>query len=240
MEVLWSKTGSKGNASVISDGKTMIQIDAGISTQKVNQNIGYKLSEIEGIIVSHAHADHSAYILNFLDLGMKVYANKEVWLKTKISRPTRNAIEIESGNQFKVGTFVIKPFSVEHANSDGTSCDNLGFLIYSKETKEKMLWITDAAYIQSRFPAMDYICIECNYLDIEDYSTELEYVNSFVESRRFRSHLSLNRCVDFLRKQDLSKTKEIRLLHLTESQGDIYNIIYNRMNKEFPGIKFII
>lgn len=240
MEVLWSKTGSKGNASVISDGQTIIQIDAGITPEKVNQNIGYKLSEVRGIITSHAHIDHSAFISRFLRLGMKVYANEETWLKTQISRPTRNALTIQSGNQFNVGTFIVKPFNVSHVNSDGTPCENLGFLIYSTKTKEKMLWITDASYIESRFPPMDYICIECNYVDIDDYANELEFVNTFVEGRRLRSHLSLDRCVEFLKQQDLSRIKEIRLLHLTESQGDIYNIIYSRMKKEFPDIKFII
>lgn len=171
---------------------------------------------------------------------MKVYANEETWLKTQISRRTRNAVTIQSGKQFNVGTFIVKPFDVSHVNSNGTPCANLGFLIYSTVTKEKMLWITDASYIESRFPPMDYICIECNYIDVDDYSEELQYVNSFVEKRRVRSHLSLDRCVQFLKQQDLSRIKEIRLLHLTESHGSIYNIIYNRMNKEFPGIKFII
>lgn len=171
---------------------------------------------------------------------MKVYANEETWLKTKISRPARNAVTIESGKQFNVGTFVVKPFDVAHVNSDGTNCENLGFLIYSTATKEKMLWITDASYIESRFPPMDYICIECNYVDIDDYANELEFVNTFVEGRRLRSHLSLDRCVDFLKQQDLSRVKEIRLLHLTESQGNIYTVINNRMNKEFPDIKFVI
>ena len=183
---------------------------------------------------------HSAFISRFMRLGMKVYANEETWLKTKISRPTRNAVTIEAGKQFSVGTFIVKPFDVAHTNSDGTPCKNLGFLIYSTKTKEKMLWITDASYIESRFPPMDYICIECNYVDIDDYANELEFVNTFVEGRRLRSHLSLDRCIEFLKQQDLSKVKEVRLLHLTESQGDIYNIIYSRMKKEFPDIKFII
>lgn len=171
---------------------------------------------------------------------MKVYANEETCLKTKISGSRKNLICIESGNQFKIGTFIVKPFDVAHTNSNGSDCPNLGFLIYSKVTKEKMLWITDASYIESRFHPMDYICIECNYVDVDDYSNELEYVNQFVETRRFHSHLSLNRCIDFLKKQDLSKIKEIRLLHLTQSQGKIKDIILNTMQKEFNGIKFII
>ena len=183
--------------------------------------------------------EHSAFISRFLRLGMKVYAHEETWLKTQISRPVRNAVTIEAGKQFNVGTLIVKPFNVAHVNSDGTPCENIGFLIYSTKTKEKMLWITDASYIESRFPPMDYICIECNYVDIEDYANELEFVNTFVEGRRLRSHLSLDRCVEFLKQQDLSRVKEIRLLHLTESQGDIYNIIYSRMKNEFPDIKFV-
>ena len=171
---------------------------------------------------------HSAFISRFLRLGMKVYANDETWLKTQISRPTRNAIEMQSGKQFSAGTFIVKPFDVAHTNSDGTPCKNFGFLIYSTVTKEKMLWITDASYIESRFPPMDYICIECNYIDVDDYSNELEYVNQFVEKRRFTSHLSLSRCINFLKMQDLSNIKYIRLLHLSESQGNIYNIILIR------------
>lgn len=176
----------------------------------------------------------------YLKLGMKVYACDDVWSKTDLSRPMRNAVTIEAGKQFKIGTFIIVPFNVVHVNSDGSDCPNLGFLIYSTVTKEKMIWATDASYIENRFPPLDYICVECNYVDIDDYLDELEYLNGFVEKRRVRSHLSLNRCVDFLKQQDLSRIKEIRLLHLTESQGYIYNIIYNRMKQEFPGVKFVI
>ena len=57
MNVVFSKTGSKGNASVVSDGKTLIQIDAGISPEKVNQGINYIQNEVCGVIVTHGHSD---------------------------------------------------------------------------------------------------------------------------------------------------------------------------------------
>ena len=145
-----------------------------------------------------------------------------------------------SGEQFNVGTFTIKPFKVPHTNTDGTDCENYGFLIYSKHTKEKMLWVTDCVYIAYKFPPCDYICVECNYIDVEDYSQELKYNNVVVESRRLRSHLSLNHCIDFLKLQDLSKTKYIKLLHLTKSQGIIEDEIKERFNKEFPKMEVII
>ena len=57
MEVLWSKTGSKGNASVISDGQTLIQIDAGITPEVVNREINYRLNDVFGVLVTHLHGD---------------------------------------------------------------------------------------------------------------------------------------------------------------------------------------
>ena len=240
MDTLYSKTGSHGNSSVVTDNSSIIQIDAGVSPEKVNQKSNYNLCNIIGVLCTHKHQDHAKYIEKYLKLGIKVYACKDVWEHLYIACNARNAVTIESGKQFNIGTFIVKPFDVAHVNSDGTPCENLGFLIYSTATKEKMLWITDASYIESRFPPMDYICIECNYIDVEDYLSELQFVNTFVEGRRFRSHLSLDRCVEFLKQQDLSHIKEIRLLHLSESQGKIEETITNRMHKEFPSVKFVI
>ena len=57
MNVLFSKSGSKGNASVITDVNTVIQIDAGIQPDKVNREINYRLSKVVGVLVSHVHGD---------------------------------------------------------------------------------------------------------------------------------------------------------------------------------------
>lgn len=57
MDVLFSKSGSSGNASVVSDGKTLIQFDAGIKPEIVNKGIGYRISEVSGIIITHVHSD---------------------------------------------------------------------------------------------------------------------------------------------------------------------------------------
>lgn len=57
MNVLFSKTGSKGNASVITDCNTFIQIDAGIQPDKVNREINYRLSKVIGVLCTHVHGD---------------------------------------------------------------------------------------------------------------------------------------------------------------------------------------
>lgn len=238
MNVIYSKTGSDGNASVISDGETLIQIDAGIKPYKVNAKIGYKISNIQLVICSHVHQDHLEYATEYARMGIPVYTHKSV--KDAAPLKTKWLHSFNDNEHLKAGTFVIQPFNVPHINSDGTDCPNYGFLIGSIHTKERMLWVTDCSYIEQKFSPLDYICIECSYVDVDDYSEELEYINQFVEKRRLNSHMSLNRCIEFLSNQDLSKCKKVRLLHLTKSQGNIKNTILSRLKLKFPDIEFVI
>ena len=57
MDVVFTKTGSKENASVVSDGKTIIMIDSGIKPDSISKSTNYKLSKLEGIIITHGHLD---------------------------------------------------------------------------------------------------------------------------------------------------------------------------------------
>ncbi len=240
MYLICSKTGSDGNFSVISDSVSCIVVDCGVKWEKANKMSGYTLIDADAMLVSHAHGDHAAFISQFIQHGLNVYATEETWAKEPISPAYNGLMHTIDGSQIIAGSFIVKPFKVPHTNSDGSPCENYGFLIYSTVTKEKMLWVTDCAYIENKFPPCDYICIECNYLDIEDYSKELEYVNSMVEKRRFTSHLSLNRCVSFLHKQDLSRVKFIKMLHLTKTQGIIKDKIKERFEEEFPSIEVVV
>lgn len=245
MEIICSKTGSAGNFSMISDGETYLALDAGVPIEKCQKLSHYQLHKINGILITHNHSDHMSKLKDLLKMGKITYAADDVWEKLgnlgAYKRYCR-VIDEKRTKQIEIGSFLIKPFKVRHINSDLTDCLNFGFLLYSKRTKEKMLWITDCAYINNTFPAVDYICIECNYIDIDEYnSVELNYIDNIeVEKRRFGSHLSLNRCIKFLKKQDLSKVKFIKLLHLSTSQGNIKSQILKTMNSEFKEIEFIV
>lgn len=187
-------------------------------------------------------ADHINRAADYLKHGMRIWATPTTWKNGFMYHTSyMNYKSFEIGKQFSIGTFLVKPFPVVHTNTDGSPCENSGFLIYSTVTKEKMLWITDASYIESRFPPVDYIGIECNYIDAEDYSDIIENVDTFVEKRRFTSHLSLKRCKQFLVAQDLSKVKEIRLIHLSKSIiKDAGTQMLKSMKEYFPEKKFIV
>lgn len=241
IKTLVSITGSTGNATLITDGESFLQIDCGISYNELNQECGYELFKCKNVICSHAHSDHIAHAGDYMRHGMKVWATPETWKNGFKMRSPPNYKAFRQSEQFSIDTFLIKPFPVSHTNRDGTPCENSGFLIYSKATKEKLLWITDASYIENRFPSVDYIGIECNYIDEEDYSNIIGSVNKFVEKRRFSSHLSVKRCVQFLEAQDLSKVKEVRLIHTSKSTiKNAQKKMLQITQKQFPNINFVI
>lgn len=235
-----SITGSTGNVSIISDGEGMLQIDCGLPYKKVNALCSYKLYQCRDAIVTHRHSDHFKYASDFMRYGMNVWATSETWTNGYTIGPKTNCKIFKQLEQFKIGTFLIKAFPVAHTNIDGSPCENSGFLIYSVVTKEKLLWITDANYIENHFPPVDYIAIECNYLDIEDYAKELAYINLYVEKRRLQSHLSLSKCIQFLKAQDLSKIKWVKVLHISKSQGKIEDELKKQLSNTFPNVNFII
>jgi phosphoribosyl 1,2-cyclic phosphodiesterase len=48
-------SGSGGNCYKIDDGKSSLLIEAGLPIKKIKQGLNYKLSEIEGCLISHEH-----------------------------------------------------------------------------------------------------------------------------------------------------------------------------------------
>ena len=72
MRILWTKTGSDGNCTVIetADGG-LFMIDCGIKLDIVNQKIGYRLNEINYCLVTHNHNDHVKYISKVLGRGIE-------------------------------------------------------------------------------------------------------------------------------------------------------------------------
>lgn len=216
MKILWSKTGSSGNCSVIeSSSGNLLTIDAGIKYEVVNRSCEYRLHECKNVLLTHGHKDHSLYASYFCKRGMNIYAGEEA--STHIDVNVNSLKLLKPAIQFDMDGFRAIPIEMTHSNSDGTACECFGFLIQDTCSKEKMLWVTDSQFIQYKFPPLDYYCIEGNYWEQESYLEELDAIEKNVEMRRVKSHMSIQTAVDFLKQQDLSKCKEIRFLHMSNS-----------------------
>ncbi|MBE7026103.1 MAG: MBL fold metallo-hydrolase [Ruminococcaceae bacterium] len=74
---------SRGNATLVSDGKTNILIDCGMSMRKTTEalgRLGIDAHDIDAILVTHEHSDHISGIgIMSRNFDIPIYANEATW-----------------------------------------------------------------------------------------------------------------------------------------------------------------
>lgn len=211
MEIISIASSSNGNCYYISDGSSHILIECGIRLDKIAKSIPVNLTELNGCLITHEHKDHSLSAEKLLRY-CHIFASKGTLEELSIESYKYKQHEIKHNQALRIGTFTVIGFNVQH-----DAKEPLGYLIYSDATKEKLLFATDTFYIQSKFAKLNYIMIECNYAkDIIDKNN----MNTMVKSRLYSSHFELNNVKEFLKTNDLSKVKEIYLMHLSDGNSD--------------------
>lgn len=115
-------SGSKGNATYISDGQTSILVDAGLSGVEIERRLsarGLAPESLDAIIVSHEHADHikGAGILS-RRYNLPVYISQ----KTAQASPQLGRLHeirsFECGRTFNIHRLSVRPFSISHDAED--------------------------------------------------------------------------------------------------------------------------
>ena len=206
-------SGSSGNAYLVTDGHTDLLLECGLKFRDLQIALEFKTSNLAGCLLTHEHKDHSHGLKDMLHNGIDVYTSKGTAEAEGIINPRLKIIE--KMKDFKVGTWTIKPFDVEH-----DAAEPLGFFLMN-ELGERLLFVTDSYYVRYKFPGMTHIMIECNYsVDILDYNILHGYVPKSIRNRIVGSHFSLDNVKTFLIENDLSKVQEIHLMHLSGSNAD--------------------
>lgn len=205
-------SGSSGNLHTCSDGITNIILDFGVTIKVARTALNFDLSRFSGVLVSHCHKDHCKGIPAAIKSSLDCYLSLDTIEDLKVLG--HRVHEIKAMELFKIGTLWIKPFSLEH------DVPNLGFLIES-DLDGKMVYATDTYYIRFRFKNVNVWAIECNYSkDILEKNINTGVVPAVIRNRIVKSHFSLENVKKFFMANDLSKTKEIHLIHLSENNGD--------------------
>jgi phosphoribosyl 1,2-cyclic phosphodiesterase len=197
-------SGSSGNAYILDDGKTRLLLECGLPFKELQRLTKYSLGTFDSCLVTHEHNDHSNAANELWSYGVRVYCSQGTAQSLKIEYYQLEAETVE-----EIGTFLVQPFTVEH-----DAAEPLGFLIKSTVDGEQMVFATDTYYLENRFPAADIWAIECNY------SEDLVPAACPRADRLFTSHMSLKQCIDTLKANDLSKCREIHLLHLSDAHSD--------------------
>lgn len=243
MDIRVIASGSKGNAYLISDGVTSILIEAGVPVPVIQKAIGFKLSEIAGVFISHEHNDHAQGAKRLLERGLPVYMTDGTRNALSLPRRAHRTLErdvaplgllSEDYLSVIVGTFVVQPFETVH-----DAAEPVGFWIWSSVTDERLVFVTDSAYIKHTFQNVDYFLVECNHSEegLSQMVRENPNKNS-LRNRIRRNHLSVENATEWLRKCGASKAKRIYLLHLSDANSDELGF-KNRIEKAF-GVETIV
>lgn len=156
-------SGSDGNCIYISDGKTEILIDAGVSTRALEQSlaaIGSSLARISTIFVTHEHIDHiRALPVLERKYGIPIHMTAPSIAAAGFGS-NMNLIPHEPLFSVSIGNMEVRSFATSHDSAAG-----VGYLI---ETEiGKIAVATDTGYISRKMAAelkgARFVVLESNY-----------------------------------------------------------------------------
>jgi phosphoribosyl 1,2-cyclic phosphodiesterase len=204
---------SSGNAYLVSDGQTNILIECGLSHKKLQQACGFKLTSLDAVLISHEHKDHSQCVDKLLSSGIPVYLSQGTARALELPEKLLDmATEMIAGEQFTVGTMVIKPFSTFH-----DAQEPMGFVMQSQVDWDVFAFATDTVNLPYNFPGVNILALEANFQqDILDRS---ERMPEKTKKRVSNTHMEIDKLCECLGRMDLRACRELWLLHLSSAMS---------------------
>ena len=233
MELQIIGTGSSGNAYVLRAGGSALLLDAGLPIRQLIRAVpDWKC--LDGCLITHEHGDHAKSAEAVAQMGVKTYcsAGTAEAIRSDGCLTPLNAVQMLSA--ISVGEFTVLPFETQH-----DAAEPCGYLIRHDPTGEVSLYATDTYYLKHTFPGVHYWIVECNYIDeVIDGQQEDGELTAALRHRLKKSHMSLQRLLDALRANDLSKTRTIVLVHLSDERSDERAMV--KAVKEVTGLEEVI
>lgn len=205
------KSSSKGNVYIISDDHTSILLECGVSYKELQTMTDFQLSKFDGCIISHEHGDHSKAAKQLIQSGMDVYMSYGTAEALELPDAVfEMAKEMIAGQQFSIGTIDVMPFGTFH-----DAKEPLGFLMQSRIDNDIFAFATDTVNIPYNFPNVNLLALEANF-----EQERLDLCQKLPENKRHRisnTHMEINMLCRCLQRMDLSKCRELYLLHLSDA-----------------------
>lgn len=222
---------SQGNAYIVGDERTHILLECGVSHKKLQQLCGFNTTALDGCIVSHEHKDHCQCVEKIISSGVPVYLSQGTARALELPEKLLDlATEMESGKQFAIGTIDILPFSTFH-----DAQEPLGFVMQSIVDGDILAFATDTVNLPYNFPGVNLLAVEANFQ--QDILDRCERMPEKTRHRVSNTHMEIDRLCQCLKRMDLSRCREIYLLHLsnaTSHEGQFINKVSRCVP---PGIK---
>ncbi len=224
-------TGSSGNCYLLQQGDDSLLLEAGLHWLEILTALPRGLRGIHACLLTHEHKDHSKSAIKMMKCGIKTVMSAGTWraitgggdpLDAYIAQPVLRGMEILTGPVLvKHGDAVtFPPFTVMAVKAMHDAAEPLAYLIRHDPTGETVLFATDTYLLPNRYPGINHWLVECNYI-MEKAEALLETpAMAPLYDRLIRSHMSLGRLVASLKANDLSHTRTIVLIHISDERGD--------------------
>lgn len=125
MDILSLRSGSRGNASLVSGDNTKLLVDCGVSGKSVTSalaDVDVYPEDISAIAVTHEHIDHIAGIgVMMRRYHIPVWANAATWtaMESQVGKIDKSLVNIfDNDSSFEIGEIGVKPFSIPHDAAD--------------------------------------------------------------------------------------------------------------------------
>ena len=221
-------SGSHGNMIILDDTGNSLSggrliLDCGIKGKELAKALDPPLVNIDGAFITHEHGDHCKGVPGLIKYGIKVYSSYESLDEMgEDVRDSNITVSVEAFQITETEHFWIMPFPAFH---DGIK--PLNYLIKSRFSSKKVVYITDTGYINSRFSDdVDAYIIECNYIDEKlDYNIRRNQRLKILKNRLCETHMSLRKTIEFFKRQfdgcaEPRKIPKIILIHISKGNGD--------------------
>ena len=231
-------SGSSGNAIYIASKSTKILIDCGVSGKRIAaslSSIGVEASEIDAILVTHEHRDHTHSVgIMSRRYNIPVYANLNTWngMSADIgSIKDENKRVFETFNEFCINDIKIRPFAIPH---DAAEPVGYNFTIDNK----KITLATDIGHVNdeliSYIEGSEMLLVESNH-DIEmlKCGSYPYYLKKRIIGEK--GHLSNDAAGELVALMACKGTNKFLLGHLSKENNFphlAYQTVYNALQRK--------
>lgn len=213
-------SGSSGNSSLISDGKTNILIDCGVSGANIKaklNTIGMTPEDISAILITHEHSDHTKGVgVMTRRYNIPIYLTEKTLLNMNVGKIDESVINIISPQKnFRCADFDIHPFSIPH-----DAADPVGYSFYTEDGKYTLA--TDIGYMPDslfhEIMGSKQIILESNHdLEMLKIGSYPEFLKQRILSQN--GHMSNELTASIAVKLADNGTEGIMLAHLSHDNN---------------------
>lgn len=212
-------------------------IECGFNYKELSKRLlknNLSLRNVDAVLVSHEHHDHSVAVPKLIERGKKVYAPKSVFEHYGVLDQVKNSNIMESQSKKRIADEIdVIGLDLEHKNQDGSNIYNLGYIIQANcdYGMHNIFFATDTYFIKYDLSDWQFHTI---FLEANNFARNIimslkgakEKGDKFKEihyDRVLHSHMLVENTIKTLigtKKRngfDLSKTDKIFLIHLSAS-----------------------